>query len=101
MNYEVFGKVQKVFMRKYTKKCAIALKITGCVYNTEEKTLKGEACGTRLQLQEFQVWLSTKGSPKSFIDHAEFTPLVDVVIDPFHGKFLIKKVQMTNGTSWA
>lgn len=88
-------------MRKYTKKFAMALKITGCVYNTEEKTLKGEACGTRSQLQEFQVWLSTKGSPKSFIDHAEFTPLVIVVSDPFHGSFRILKKKMRNGTPWA
>ena len=45
LKYEVFGKVQGVFFRKYTKKEADKLGISGWVMNTEKKTVIGEAEG--------------------------------------------------------
>ena len=101
MHYEVFGKVQRVFMRKYTIQTAQKLKISGYVFNTEKGTVKGEACSTKSRLLKLKTWLSTKGSPKSKIDHAEVAELIRVDDDPFNGTFIKKKVIFANGTQWA
>ena len=45
LEYEVFGKVQGVFFRKYTKKEADKLKLTGWVMNTDKGTVVGVADG--------------------------------------------------------
>jgi len=101
MHYEVFGKVQRVFMRKYTIQTAQKLKISGYVFNTEQGTVKGEACSTKSRLLKLKTWLSTKGSPKSKIDHVEVAELIAVDDDPFNGAFIKKKVIFANGTQWA
>ena len=101
MHYEVFGKVQRVFMRKYTIQTAQKLKISGYVFNTEKGTVKGEACSTKSRLLKLKTWLSTKGSPKSKIDHAEVAELIAIDDDPFNGTFIKKKVIFANGTQWA
>ena len=49
LEYEVFGKVQGVFFRKYTKKEADKLKLTGWVMNTEKGTVVGVADGLGLK----------------------------------------------------
>ena len=49
LEYEVFGKVQGVFFRKYTKKEADKLKLTGWVMNTEKGTVVGVADGEGLK----------------------------------------------------
>ena len=49
LEYEVFGKVQGVFFRKYTKKEADKLKLTGWVMNTEKGTVVGVADGKGLK----------------------------------------------------
>lgn len=49
LEYEVFGKVQGVFFRKYTKKEADKLKLTGWVMNTEKGTVVGVADGQGLK----------------------------------------------------
>jgi acylphosphatase len=101
MSFEVFGKVQRVFMRKYTVQAAKRYQITGHVYNTESGTVKGEACGTLPSLANFKKWLSTKGSPKATIDRAVCTKPIQVDTDPHGGTFIKKKVLMSNGTQWA
>ena len=53
LEYEVFGKVQGVFFRKYTKKEADKLKLTGWVMNTEKGTVVGVADGEGLNLLIF------------------------------------------------
>ena len=45
LKYEVFGKVQGVFFRKYTKKEADKLSLVGWVMNTDRKTVIGVAEG--------------------------------------------------------
>ena len=50
LEYEVFGKVQGVFFRKYTKKEADKLKLTGWVMNTEKGTVVGVADGLGLKI---------------------------------------------------
>ena len=88
-------------MRKYTIQTAQKLKISGYVFNTEKGTVKGEACSTKSRLLKLKTWLSTKGSPKSKIDHAEVAELIRVDDDPFNGAFIKKKVIFANGTQWA
>lgn len=41
VNFEVFGKVQGVFFRKYTKEKADSLGIRGWVYNDDSGTVQG------------------------------------------------------------
>ena len=41
VEFEVFGKVQKVYFRKYTKLEADKLFIKGYCFNTENGTVKG------------------------------------------------------------
>jgi acylphosphatase len=49
--YEVFGRVQGVFFRKYTQKEAIRLGIVGWVKNTPQGTVEGEAQGPTEQMK--------------------------------------------------
>ena len=100
-HYEVFGKVQRVFMRKHTVLAATDFGVSGYVFNTEDGSVKGEACGTASAVQNFQLWLKTRGSPRARIDHAIFSPAVEVVADPFHGDFVKKIVLLSNGSQFA
>ncbi|KAK8403599.1 hypothetical protein O3P69_000565 [Scylla paramamosain] len=50
VDFEVFGRVQGVFFRKYTKKKAVELGIRGWCKNTEEKTVTGQLEGPCQQL---------------------------------------------------
>lgn len=70
--FEVFGKVQGVFFRKYTQNKAKELGLHGWIMNTEEGSVRGQMEGTQLELNEMKYWLSNKGSPKSQIDNAIF-----------------------------
>jgi acylphosphatase len=101
MSYEVFGKVQRVWMRKHTVQTGLKYRLTGYVFNTENGTVKGKACGTQANLMQFKKWLSTKGSPKARIERAECTKPRSVQSDPFGGVFIKKTVTMSNGTQWA
>uniref|UniRef100_A0A1I8Q354 acylphosphatase n=1 Tax=Stomoxys calcitrans TaxID=35570 RepID=A0A1I8Q354_STOCA len=74
-DFEVFGKVQGVFFRKYTEIKAKELGLHGWVRNTPRKTVKGQLEGTLLELNEMKHWLSVKGSPKSHVDKAVFGAL--------------------------
>ncbi|XP_037811722.1 acylphosphatase-1-like [Lucilia cuprina] len=74
-DYEVFGKVQHVFFRKYAEKKAKELGLHGWIMNTQDGTVKGTIEGTQNELGNMKDWLSTKGSPKSSIDKANFTNL--------------------------
>lgn len=51
-SFEVFGRVQGVFFRKYTKKKAEALGVTGWVMNTSRGTVLGEAFGNSTACDE-------------------------------------------------
>ncbi|KAL6592284.1 hypothetical protein LY90DRAFT_699496 [Neocallimastix californiae] len=73
INFEVFGKVQRVFFRKYTKLEGKKLGLRGWCMNTPEGTVKGLATGRESQIEKFKDFLEHKGSPKSKIDHAVFS----------------------------
>ena len=71
IKFEVFGKVQGVWFRKYTKKKADELGIFGWCKNTSKGTVKGEATGETDKMKEFRTYLINEGSPKSRINHAK------------------------------
>jgi len=74
--YEIKGKVQGVFFRKYTKAKADELKIVGWVRNTVRGTVEGEAQSTnRESLSKLMVWLRDIGSPKSSITGSTFSDI--------------------------
>ncbi|XP_036007005.1 acylphosphatase-1 [Fundulus heteroclitus] len=72
VDYEVFGKVQGVFFRKYTQAEAKKLGLVGWVRNTEAGTVEGQLQGQRSKVEKMQDWLKSTGSPKSHITKAEF-----------------------------
>ena len=72
VNYEVFGKVQGVFFRKYTQSEASKLQLVGWVMNTEKGTVTGQIQGKEEAVKKMKEWLKKTGSPKSKIEKAEF-----------------------------
>ena len=90
VDYEVFGKVQGVFFRKFTHQEASRLKLVGWVMNTEAGTVTGQIQGKEEDVKKMKVWLKSKGSPKSLIDKAEFKNQRDVESLEFT-EFVIRK----------
>ncbi|XP_006884841.1 PREDICTED: acylphosphatase-1 [Elephantulus edwardii] len=72
VDYEIFGKVQGVFFRKYTQAESKKLGLVGWVQNTDQGTVQGQLQGPTSKVRHMQEWLETKGSPKSRIDKAQF-----------------------------
>jgi acylphosphatase len=72
VDFEVFGKVQGVFFRKYTQQEAKKLNIFGWVMNTTSGTVTGQLQGEPISVNRMKQWLKTKGSPKSKIEKCEF-----------------------------
>ncbi|CAI9177248.1 unnamed protein product [Rangifer tarandus platyrhynchus] len=72
VDYEIFGKVQGVFFRKYTQAEGKKLGLVGWVQNTDQGTVQGQLQGPTSKVRHMQEWLETKGSPKSHIDRASF-----------------------------
>ena len=101
LTFEVFGKVQRVSMRKYAKEAAIKIKIKGWIKNTEAKTVKGVAYGSSRSIQLYKKWLSTKGSPRSIIKDTNFEEREVNEQDQIPKTFSIKKVLLANGKQWA
>lgn len=73
--FEVFGKVQGVFFRKYTKQQAEKLSLTGWCENTRDGTVRGEIEGPEDKINQMKQWLEKTGSPSSCINRAVFTSL--------------------------
>ncbi|MEJ1269544.1 acylphosphatase 1 erythrocyte (common) type [Cricetulus griseus] len=72
VDYEIFGKVQGVFFRKYTQAEGKKLGLVGWVQNTDRGTVKGQLQGPISKVRPMQEWLQRRGSPKSHIDRANF-----------------------------
>ncbi|XP_076979204.1 acylphosphatase-1 isoform X2 [Tamandua tetradactyla] len=72
VDYEIFGKVQGVFFRKYTQAEGKKLGLVGWVQNTDRGTVQGQLQGPTSKVRHMQEWLETRGSPKSHIDRAHF-----------------------------
>ena len=73
LDFEVFGKVQGVFFRKYTQKKGNELGLRGWIMNTTNHTVKGQIEGDSRNVETMKNWLRTNGSPKSRIDKAVFS----------------------------
>ena len=72
VDYEIFGRVQGVFFRKYTQTEASRLGLVGWVRNTEAGTVEGQMQGPSNEVKQMKQWLTSTGSPKSKIAKAEF-----------------------------
>ncbi|XP_014066341.1 acylphosphatase-1 [Salmo salar] len=72
VDYEIFGRVQGVFFRKYTQAEGKKLGLVGWVQNTEAGTVQGQFQGPSNKVRQMQDWLKSTGSPKSQIIKAEF-----------------------------
>ena len=72
LEFEVFGRVQGVFFRKYTQQKAKSLGVRGWIRNTENNTVQGEIEGATDILENMKNWLRKEGSPSSRIDQAVF-----------------------------
>jgi acylphosphatase len=72
VDFEVFGKVQGVFFRKYSQQEGTKLKLVGWVMNTEQGTVVGQAQGKEDAIRKMKEWLKKTGSPKSKIEKCEF-----------------------------
>ncbi|XP_053191726.1 acylphosphatase-1 [Scomber japonicus] len=73
VDYEIFGRVQGVFFRKYTQAQGKKLGLVGWVQNTSGGTVQGQLQGPRSKVKEMKEWLKSTGSPKSEIMSAQFT----------------------------
>jgi len=78
VDFEVFGKVQGVFFRKYTQQEGTKLKLVGWVMNTEQGTVVGQMQGKEDSVNKMKSWLQKTGSPKSKIDRAEFKSIREI-----------------------
>mmetsp|Transcript_22840 Transcript_22840/g.34414 ORF Transcript_22840/g.34414 Transcript_22840/m.34414 type:complete len:120 (-) Transcript_22840:336-695(-) len=92
MNFEIFGKVQGVFFRKYTKQTADNLGIVGWVRNTRTGTVKGHAQGALEPIEHFREWLTNTGSPRSRIDDTYFSKLQEIS-EFTHSTFEIRRTK--------
>ncbi|KAL1924312.1 uncharacterized protein VTP21DRAFT_7347 [Calcarisporiella thermophila] len=72
LKFEVFGRVQGVFFRKYAVGKARGYKLVGWVRNTSRDTVEGVAQGEHKKIQEYKHWLRYEGSPKSEVTDAKF-----------------------------
>ncbi|XP_017767543.1 PREDICTED: acylphosphatase-1-like [Eufriesea mexicana] len=72
VDFEVFGRVQGVFFRKYTQKRGTELGLKGWCMNTDKGTVVGRLEGEKSKVEEMKNWLRTTGSPESAIDEAVF-----------------------------
>ncbi|XP_059947584.1 acylphosphatase-1-like [Mesoplodon densirostris] len=72
VDFEVFGKVQGDFFRKYTQAESKKLRLVGWLQNTDQGTVQGQLQGPTSKVHHMQEWLETRGSPKSHTDRASF-----------------------------
>lgn len=88
--FEVFGRVQGVFFRKYTKQQADQLSLTGWCQNTRDDTVKGEIEGAEENVNKMKFWLEKTGSPQSKITKSVFSASKKID-NSIYDKFTIRK----------
>lgn len=88
--FEVFGKVQGVFFRKFTAAEAGNRGISGWCRNSPSGSVQGEIEGDRRAIDAMRHWLQHIGSPKSIIDKCVFGNEFQSETRKFEG-FSIKK----------
>ena len=78
---KVYGKVQGVFFRDFTKREAQRLKLTGWVKNMNNGSVRLQAIGEDNQLKLLKDWLQ-KGSPLSEVEKVEYE-WIENIINPY------------------
>ncbi|XP_022828010.1 acylphosphatase-2-like [Spodoptera litura] len=78
VDFEVFGRVQGVFFRKYTKEQAEKLGLRGWCKNTSTGTVLGRMQGPTDKVEAMMHWLKTTGSPSSKIEKCEFRNQINI-----------------------
>ena len=68
MEITIIGRVQGVFFRKYTQEAAQKIGLVGTVENMSDGSVFAVAVGTSSQLDAFETWCTSVGSPKSRVD---------------------------------
>ncbi len=82
--YKITGKVQGVFYRRATQQQALALGLTGRVFNLKDGSVEVTACGEVENLNQLEEWL-WEGSPRAKVENVEswnipFKPFSDFLI---------------------
>lgn len=90
-DFEVFGRVQGVFFRKFTQEQAQSLDLTGWCKNTPEGTVQGQLEGAEDKITAMQSWLRNTGSPQSSITKAVFSELKPIDASLFSTFEVIRK----------
>jgi acylphosphatase len=70
LNISVYGKVQGVNFRHYTREKALELGLKGFVENRRDGTVYIEVEGGAVQLEEFVTWC-TQGPPRAEVENVE------------------------------
>jgi len=84
IDFEVFGRVQGVFFRKYTRNSAKEFGVRGWCRNTDRSTVEGQVQGREESVQQMQNWLSNEGSPQSLVSDAKFSNRKELDSFTFH-----------------
>ncbi|KAK5647729.1 hypothetical protein RI129_002621 [Pyrocoelia pectoralis] len=90
VEFEVFGRVQGVFFRKFTQQEAKKLGLKGWCMNTVSGTVQGVMEGSNDKINEMKNWLQTVGSPSSKIEKAEFRNEKEI-LQPNFSNFSVKR----------
>ncbi|XP_065347298.1 acylphosphatase-2-like [Cloeon dipterum] len=70
-DFEVFGRVQGVFFRKYTVQTGKQLGLRGWCMNTKHETVLGHMEGSQEAVNQMKHWLANVGSPSSKIEKVD------------------------------
>jgi acylphosphatase len=70
VHIRVYGRVQGVYYRNFTRRNALRLNLTGWVRNRPDGTVEATAAGEQKQLLEFVAALE-QGPPKARVDNIE------------------------------
>ncbi|XP_013192606.2 acylphosphatase-2 isoform X1 [Amyelois transitella] len=89
-DFEVYGRVQGVFFRKFTKEQAQKLGLRGWCKNTDEGTVLGHMQGPPDKIETMMQWLKTTGSPSSRIEKAEFRNQKEITEYSFDNFSIVK-----------
>ncbi|XP_049784736.1 acylphosphatase-2-like isoform X1 [Schistocerca nitens] len=72
VDFEVFGRVQGVFFRKYTVDEAKKVGVKGWIMNTPKGTVLGRIEGEVKKVEHMKKWLQETGSPMAKVEKVEF-----------------------------
>lgn len=69
-HYKIRGKVQGVFYRRAAQQQALALSLTGRVFNVGDGSVEVIACGETQSLDQLEEWL-WEGPPRAQVEEVE------------------------------